>query len=95
MEKIWIDRTELEVARKQIFGKDGKMDLNVEYGDYDKQDDIEFPKVVMIQLPGEDVALKITFQKTTLNQNLTADAFTLERPSGAELVQLETKNQAQ
>ena len=49
--------------------------------------------VINIQRPIEDYGLKITFdpQKTALNGILAADAFQLDRPTGAELVQLNTR----
>ena len=87
IEKLWIDRFDLQVIRKQIFGKDGKVDTDVEYSAYQLQGDIAFPSVILIQRPTDDYALRMTFQKTSVNEKLPADAFNLERPQGAELVQ--------
>lgn len=87
IEKLWIDRTDLQVTRKQIFGKDGKVDTDVQYSGYQRQGDVAFPSVILIQRPNDDYSLKITFQKTSVNEKLTDDAFILERPQGAELVQ--------
>lgn len=90
IEKLWIDRTDMQVGRKQIFQDDGKVATYVEYSDYSNESDIMFPRVVFIRRPVEDYAVKMTFQRVTMNEKLSADAFTLERPAGAELVQLET-----
>jgi len=87
MEKLWIDRTNLEVTRKQIFGTDGKIDTDVQYSGYELQGDVAFPSVILIQRPTDDYSLKMTFQKTSVNEKLAADAFSLEQPQGAELVQ--------
>jgi outer membrane lipoprotein-sorting protein len=87
IEKLWIDRTSLEVTRKQIFGTDGKVDTDVQYSGYERQGDVAFPSVILIQRPTDDYSLKMTFQKTSVNEKLAADAFTLEQPQGAELVQ--------
>lgn len=89
IEKLWIDRTRMQITRKQIFGKDGKLEADVEYSEYQLQGKIAFPQVIFIQRPLEEVMLKITFQKTTINEKLVENAFDLERPAGAELVQLE------
>jgi hypothetical protein len=43
--------------------------------------------VILIQRPTDDYSLKMTFQKTSVNEKLAADAFNLEQPQGAELVQ--------
>jgi outer membrane lipoprotein-sorting protein len=88
VEKLWIDRSNLEVARKQLFSKDGRLESDVQFADYQLVGDITFPQVVEILRPVDDLALKMTFQKTVLNEKLAAGAFTLERPDGAELVQL-------
>jgi outer membrane lipoprotein-sorting protein len=87
IEKLWIDRANLEVIRKQIFGLDGKVDTDVQYSGYELQGDVAFPSEILIQRPTDDYSLKVTFQKTTINEQLAADAFNLEQPAGAELVQ--------
>jgi len=87
IEKLWIDRSNLEVTRKQIYGIDGKVDTDVQYSEYQLQGDVSFPSVILIQRPTDDYSLKMTFQKTSVNEKLAADAFILEQPQGAELVQ--------
>ncbi len=91
VEKIWIDRVDLQVTRKQMFAKDGKVETDVEYSQYQTQGNVPFPQVIVIRRPNDDYTLKMTFQTTTVNQKLVADAFTLERPAGSELVQLENE----
>jgi outer membrane lipoprotein-sorting protein len=87
IEKLWIDRIDLQVTRKQIFGNDGKVDTDVQYSEYQRQGDVPFPSVIVIQRPNDDYSLKMTFQKTNVNEALATNAFTLEQPQGAELVQ--------
>jgi hypothetical protein len=80
----------MQVRRKEIFGRDGKLDTDVQYQEY--QGGVEgavFPHVIDIKRPSDDYALKITFQKAAVNQPLEADSFVLPRPEGAELVQLD------
>lgn len=89
LEKFWVDRTDLQITRKQIFGEDGKLEADVEYSGYQSQGNIPYPQVIFIRRPVEEIMLKITFQKTTINEKLVTNAFDLERPAGAELVQLE------
>jgi len=85
-EKLWIDRTNFDVTRKEMFGKDGKVDMDVKYSDYQAQGDIPFPNAILIERPADDYTLKISFQKATMNEKLAADAFKLDQPDGAELV---------
>jgi outer membrane lipoprotein-sorting protein len=89
VEKLWIDRTDMNISRKQLFGKDGAIQTDVQYSDY-KSDGAgkPFPQLIVLQRPAEDYTVKMTFMTTTLNDKLTEDAFNLERPEGSELVQL-------
>jgi outer membrane lipoprotein-sorting protein len=89
LEKLWIDRSEnLEITRKQIFGSDGNIETDVEYSNYQKEANVRFPQMVVIQRPVEDYTLKLAFQKTTINEKLPDSTFYLERPEGSELVQI-------
>jgi outer membrane lipoprotein-sorting protein len=88
LEKLWIDRTDLHISRKQVFGKDGRVETEVEYSNYQTEGETSFPHTVMIQRPIEEYTLKMAFQKATLNQKLPEDAFSLERPEGSDLVQV-------
>ena len=91
LEKIWIDRSSLAVARKQMFKADGKVETDVQYSQYQLNGNIPFPMVIDIQRPIEDYGLKITFdpqKPPVLNGILVENAFLLEQPDGAELIQL-------
>jgi hypothetical protein len=88
LEKIWIDRTEMQVARKQLFGKDGKLETDVDYQDYHREAEIPFPKAIVIHRPNEDFTVKLTFQQTSLNETVDQKVFDLPRPQGSELVQV-------
>jgi outer membrane lipoprotein-sorting protein len=88
LEKIWIDRTDLQVGRKQIFGKDGRMEQDVEYQEYHQESGIPYPKTVVIRRPVEEFTVKLTFQQTTMNEKLDAKVFELPRPEGSQLMQL-------
>jgi outer membrane lipoprotein-sorting protein len=89
LEKIWIDRSDdLEVGRKQVFGKDGRIESDVSYSNYQSEGEIRFPHDIVLQLPVQDYTIKMTFLKTNFNEPVPETVFNLERPEGAELVQL-------
>ena len=88
LEKIWVDRTDLEVGRKQVFGKDGRLETDVDFQEYHNEGGIPYPKTIVIHRPGEDVTVKMTFTQTTMNETLDAKIFDLPRPEGSELLQL-------
>jgi hypothetical protein len=88
LEKIWIDRQDLEVVRKQVFGKEGKLETDVALQEYHREGQVSYPKVIVIRRPNEDATVKITFQSTTMNQPVDAKIFDLPRPEGSELLNL-------
>lgn len=88
LEKIWIDRSDdLKVSRKQIFGKDGRIESDVEYSNYHSEGNVQFPETVQIYRPIEDLTLKLTFLSTRVNENLQDSTFELQRPEGSEILQ--------
>ncbi len=90
LEKIWIDRRSLEVSKKQVFGKDGRLETDVDYSGYQIVDGLTFPQVISIQRPADGYSVKLTFQAAQIrfNEKLNAEAFVLERPAGSELIQV-------
>ena len=88
MEKLWIDRTDMQISRKQVFAKEGRLETDVEYLDYQSEGAESFPQTVVIQRPLEEYTVKMTFLKAAFNQKLADDTFNLERPDGSELVRL-------
>ena len=87
LEKVWIDRGDLQVSRKQVFGKDGRVDTDVDYQKYYMEEGIAIPKVVVIHRPTEDFTVKMTFQQATLNAALDQTIWDLPRPDGARLLE--------
>jgi outer membrane lipoprotein-sorting protein len=88
IEKIWVDRTNLEVGRKQIFGKDGRLEEEVEYEDYATMQGITYPKTISFNRPVEEISVKLTFSQTTMNEKLDEKLFELPRPDGYKTVHL-------
>jgi len=88
LEKLWIDRTDMEVSRKQVFGKDGRLETDVDYQNYAGEVGKRYPKAIIIHRPIEDFTVKMTFQQTTMNEKLDAKIFDLPRPEGSKLLQV-------
>ena len=88
LEKLWIDRTDMEVSRKQVFGKDGRLETDVDYQNYAGEVGKRYPNAIIIHRPIEDFTVKMTFQQTTMNEKLDAKIFDLPRPEGSKLVQV-------
>ena len=92
IEKLWIDRRNLTVARKQIFGRDGIVQTDVVYNAYKVSNGVAFPQDVFIRRPVEDYSVKIEFVRTELNTSLPDNAFFLPAPVGSELIRVGTES---
>jgi outer membrane lipoprotein-sorting protein len=86
--KIWFDRSNLEVARVQIFGPGGTFIEDVHYSGYKDFDGISYPAEIRLQRPIEDYRLAITIEKAVFNQPLPPEKFELKKPANAQLVEL-------
>lgn len=86
--KIWFDRSNLEVARVQIFGPGGTYIEDVHYSDYKDFNGISYPAEIRLQRPIEDYRLTITLEKAVFNQPLPPQKFELKKPADAQLVEL-------
>ena len=88
IEKLWIDRRDLRVSRKQSFGSDGVRETDVSYDLYQEIEGISFPKRILIERPEEDYSLEINFDSTQLNMPIEEAAFMIPVPPGAELIEI-------
>ena len=88
IERVWIDRRNFTVARKQVFGADGVIQTDVDYESYQALPGVTFPKSISIKRPLEDYSVKITFVRTIVNETLPEDAFFLAAPPGAEVIRV-------
>ena len=94
-QKIWFDRSDLNVARIEIFAPEGKVNSDLHYGDWQPAGAINYPRQIAISRPGDDYKLEITIKKVTLNETIAADRFVLQQPPGTDLVRVgeDTKEQ--
>jgi len=88
VEEIWIDRTNMEIARHVVYGEEGLELTDTTFSGYQVAGDMPLPRVVTIYRPVEDVNLKITFESSPdANAGMPANAFQLD-PRGAEVVEM-------
>jgi hypothetical protein len=101
LRKIWFDRADLQVARLQTFGQKGALLSDVRFSSWQPvigdQEHASggapsapgaFPMVISIARPHDDYKLDLQVLKIMLNEDLPADRFKLEQPSGSELVRV-------
>jgi outer membrane lipoprotein-sorting protein len=92
LEEIWIDRTNMEIARQVTYGKDGALLSDTDFSDYPSSGEVLFPKVVKIHRPVEDVNLTIKLDQAESNVTIPSEAFQLARPDGSELIRMPPGN---
>jgi hypothetical protein len=85
LEKIWVDRLELSVARKQLFGQEGVPHTNVAYSEWEEVDGGQFPRRILVERPAEDYSLEIIFQELRTNDVPVEGAFVLSVPAGVSV----------
>jgi len=95
LRKVWFDRTNLDVARLQIYGPQGAYLEDAQYSDYQDFQGTRFPAAIRITRPIDDYGLAITIQKAVFNQEIAPEKFELKKPDGAELVELSAVAQAE
>jgi len=87
-EKVWIDREDLSVARRQTYDAGGKIGSDVAYGGWDTFGAVRYPRQVGLTRPGNDYKLQIGITKAAFNETIAADRFELKQPEGEEIVKV-------
>jgi hypothetical protein len=89
--KWWFERSGLELVRVQRFGTKGELVSDVRYADWREESGVRYPHQIELARPQDDYRLTLRFKKMTLNQPVAPDKFVLEKPEGAELVEVKAK----
>jgi len=95
---LWFDRSDLHLARIQIYGHEGKLVSDIRLDAWQAatlpsssatvNGSLEFPRHIAMQRPHDDYKLEIKVKKVTLNEPIADDRFQLQQPTGSELVKV-------
>jgi outer membrane lipoprotein-sorting protein len=85
-QKIWFDRSDLNVARMETYEVGGKIGSDVRYSDWSDFGGVKFSREISLARPENDYTLHIGITKATLNAAIPAARFVLQQPPGTELV---------
>ena len=91
--KVWFDRADLELVREQFYEPDGTYTEDVRYSVYQDFQGVHFPTHIEISRPAEDYEVTITIEKATFNIPISPEKFELNKPEGAELIDLSAAKQ--
>ncbi len=87
--KIIFSRVDLLPHRQLIYDEKGNLVTDAKYEDITNHNGIDFPAVIEIWRPQEEYSITLKVLKLELNQSLSPDQFALQKPPGAELVNLD------
>jgi hypothetical protein len=82
-------RDDLMPYTQDIYDKDGNLETQVEYANYQNFDSVRYPSKITIKRPLEDYLVVLTVEKVTQNQPLTDDQFQIKLPEGTTIKNLE------
>ena len=89
---IHVSRSNLLPYQQDIYNSDGKIETTATYSNYQKFGDVNFPKVIKIDRPLDELILTITINpaRTSFNQKLESDQFELDiDPSTPHIVNMD------
>jgi hypothetical protein len=87
--RIWFDRTDLSLARIELFEPQGRLVSVIQYFGWQAEPDgTRFPRQIALDRPRNDYRLDVHILTVTLNAEIAADRFHLEQPPGSELVRV-------
>ncbi len=86
--RIWIERSELTVARQQFYQEDGQITGDIEYTEMERINDFFLPLKIHIDRPIDEYALTLEFTRKSwrINVGLPDNAFILKPPEGAQII---------
>jgi hypothetical protein len=85
-QKVWFDRADLSVARRQTYDPGGRLASDVRYSGWDTFGAVRYPRQIALTRPANDYKLQIGIIKAAFNETISADRFVLRQPPGTELV---------
>jgi hypothetical protein len=92
--RIWFDRTDLNLARVQLYESGGRLVSVARYSDWQPAGEgANYPRQIEVERPHDDYRLDMRITTLTLNANVAGDRFQLEQPPGSELVRVGEKDQ--
>jgi len=90
--RIVFSRTDLLPHEQWIYDEKGQLVTYAHYENFAEQNGIMLPSVVEIQRPVEEYAITLAVTKFNVNVALRDDQFSLQQPSGSQLINVDEKS---
>lgn len=92
--RIWFDRTDLNLARVEVYEPGGRLVSVARYSDWQAAGEgTSYPRQIALERPHDDYRLDLHITTLTLNADVAAEGFQLDQPPGSELVRVGEKDQ--
>lgn len=89
--KVIFSRVDLLPYHQLIYNRQGDVETDVHYDNYTTWGGIQFPAVIAIQRPIEEVGITLTVTKMSMNEALRDEQFHLVQPPGVTVINLDEK----
>jgi outer membrane lipoprotein-sorting protein len=97
--KLWFDRADLNLARIEVFGDEGKILSDIHLSDWQpvaaesaaptESASLQYPRHILIHRPHDDYQLELRITKFAINESIASERFELKQPASAQLVELD------
>ena len=92
--KIIFERVNLQPHVQIVLDKNGNVATEAHYENFQDYQGVGFPNEIQIDRPQEEYSITLKIVKLQLNTTLKPDQFDLQQPAGAQLVRLDSGNNA-
>lgn len=89
-QRVWIERSELKVVRRQYYESDSSLLEDITYSQYMPVEGLNYPSTIGLSRPGDQYSITLRLQTFKINQMMAPDTFTIHRPPGVELVEVKS-----
>jgi len=86
---VHFNRTNLVPYQEDVYDQDGAIQTEATYGPVKKFDTVNFPSTIAIKRPLDELQIRITIEKLTVNQPLPDEKFELTIPEGTTIHKLD------
>lgn len=85
LRKIWFDRSDLEIARIQMFDDLADLVSDVSYTEWSTAKELPYPQTIFLMRPKDGYEVQIRVLNPGLNEPLSKRSFELEAPMGIKI----------
>ncbi len=90
LQKLWLERSTLQIRKKILYNEDGAPLSRIYYRDYVRVGEGEFPQTIILERPLEGYQVNFKIENVQTDIKLNPEMFTLKIPEDAKIVNLKS-----